>query len=57
VNFLVAGHIYDSHSVSIFPSPILINNVAKINALKPSFFMLLFDNYRLADSLNITTFK
>ena len=56
-SFYVAGHVYGNPSKSIFPSMGLMNYIEKINSSDASFFILLGDNYRKADSLNITTFK
>ena len=56
-SFLAAGHTYGNPSESLFPCPSLINYVDRINTSSASFLMLLGDNYRVADSLNILTFK
>lgn len=53
----MAGHIYGNPSESIYPSSSLLHNINKINKLEPSFFMLLGDNYRLLDSVNVLKFK
>jgi predicted phosphodiesterase len=56
-SFITLGHVYGYPSYSIFPAPGLISNVAKITSSDASFVMMLGDNYRLADSINIATFK
>ena len=56
-SFLVAGHAYGHPSESIYPSQSLINYSDSINSSNAYFLMLLGDNYRLANELNITTFK
>ncbi|WP_139958105.1 metallophosphoesterase family protein [Flavicella sediminum] len=56
-SFLVAGHVYGQPSASIYPCPSLLSNIDNFNTSKATFFMLLGDNYRRADSLNINAFK
>lgn len=56
-SFLVVGHAYGKPSSSIFPSPSLLANIDKINTSEASFLLLLGDNYRQLDSLNVSIFK
>ena len=56
-SFLVAGHAYGAPSNSIYPCQSLVNYIENINSSHSNFLMLLGDNYRIADSLNILTFK
>ena len=56
-SFLVAGHAYGAPSNSIYPCQSLVNYIENINSSHSNFLILLGDNYRIADSLNILTFK
>ena len=56
-SFLVTGHSYGCPSKSIYPSFGLVNSIPRLNALEPSFFLMLGDNVRVLDSLNIAKFK
>lgn len=56
-SFLAAGHIYGNTHKSIFPCPSIITNIDKINSSNASFLILLGDNYRCLNSLDVKTFK
>lgn len=57
-SFVVAGHLYGSPtSTSLFPSSHIISFTEEINELKPTFVMLLGDNYRQQDNSRIVNFK
>jgi hypothetical protein len=57
--FLVAGHVYGSshNTFSVFPCPSLLSNIDKINNSNALLLILLGDNYRQLDNLNINAFK
>ena len=56
-SFLIAGHAYGSQSQSVYPCQSLTQNIEKINSDSSEFMILLGDNFRIADSINIALFK
>jgi len=55
LSFTVAGHLYGAHSESIYPSSSIFNNIDKFKG--SDFIVLLGDNYRFIDTLNISNFQ
>lgn len=56
-SFIVAGHSYGQPSFSVYPAQGLVNNVDRINQISPNFVLLLGDNIRVLDSLNVSIYK
>lgn len=57
-SFFVAGHVYGApESHSVFPSASFLANIDMLNHDQARFFILLGDNYRIAESSYIENFK
>ena len=56
-SFWVAGHIYGNPGKSVFPSPSMLAQVDTINASPAAFLILLGDNYRRLNAMEVGNFR
>lgn len=56
-SFWVAGHIYGNPGKSVFPSPSMLAQVDTINASPAAFLILLGDNYRRLNGMEVGNFR